>query len=74
LRLLHDGINPTKTNELFCDKNELKTTIGNKEFGHNARRAMSRFNLVGSSLISAQFVWQTSVAPAVHYQDTPQEA
>jgi hypothetical protein len=34
------------------DKNELKTTSENCEFGHNAPSATSRFSLAGSSLNS----------------------
>jgi hypothetical protein len=44
---MHDGFDkilPKQVKWLFWDKNELKTTLG-----YNARSAMSRFSLAGSS-------------------------
>jgi hypothetical protein len=35
---------------LFWDKNQLNTTLENREFGHNGCSATSRFSLAGSLL------------------------
>jgi hypothetical protein len=44
--------------ELFWEKNQLKTTIEDREFGHTARSATSRFSLAGSSLTMKRILIQ----------------
>jgi hypothetical protein len=55
--------------ELFLDKNELKTTLENREFGHNAPSATSQFSLADSSLLFCQWVGSVPIikrAGAIH--------